>query len=109
MRLKRPLAAVSCMGGVWGARCLGMYLVSLSLSLSTWCVRSEWALHKPSMHVGMARTMRPGAHMLFVQLSMRWEGAMRVVWRMLRARSPRGQNGQCASRVLTVAHGRGMG
>ena len=34
MRLERPLAAVSCMGGVWGARCLGMYLVSLSLSLS---------------------------------------------------------------------------
>ena len=107
--LGRSVVANWGVGGRQKARCLGMYLVSLSLSLSTWCVRSEWALHKPSMHVGMASTMRTGAPMLFVQLSMRWKGVMRVVWRMLRGRPPRGQNGQFSSRVLTVAHGRSMG
>ena len=47
--------AISGVGERHGARCLGMYLKKGEVCAS------EWALHKPTMHVGMASMMRAGA------------------------------------------------
>ena len=53
--------AISGVGERHGARCLGMYLKKRKRKGEV-CA-SEWALHKPTMHVGMASMMRAGADM----------------------------------------------
>ena len=52
--------AISGVGERHGARCLGMYLKKKK---KREVCASEWALHKPTMHVGMASMMRAGADM----------------------------------------------
>ena len=49
--------AISGVGERHGARCLGMYFKKREVCAS------KWALHKPTMHVGMASMMRAGAGM----------------------------------------------